>query len=98
MVTVTWRPWTLLLVVSTFAGAALAEPKARCPAGQRPGLSGCIDGSAQAKVRVRAGAAEKPSGPKPVPKPDPALVGERAKPKPLELASKALLVRELARL
>ncbi|HEX6275041.1 MAG TPA: hypothetical protein VFZ53_18490 [Polyangiaceae bacterium] len=98
MVTATQRTWALFLAVSCLSSPVFAEPKARCPEGQRPSLSGCVEGGARAKVRARADADARVAGPKPVPKPDPALTVARAKPKPLELASKTLLVRELARL
>jgi hypothetical protein len=86
-------------VLSLAAGSALAQTSRNaCPAGQRPSLSGCVDGSSQAKVRLRPGAEPKATGPKPVPKPDPAVIVERAKPNPREMQSKVLLIRELAQL
>jgi hypothetical protein len=83
------------------AGSALAETSAKgCPAGQRPSLSGCVDGSsrARARARVRPEAATTSAQPKPVPKPDPALTVERGKVPPLEHQRKALLIRELNQL
>lgn len=70
----------------------------RCPAGQRPSLSGCVDASAQARARARPAAEPKTVGPKPVPKPDPDVVVERAKPVFIEQKSKTLLIAELVRL
>jgi hypothetical protein len=98
MVTATRHAWVFFFAISGVAGSAFAQSKARCPPGQRPSLSGCVDGSAHAKARVRPDATAGPAEAKSVPRPDPALVVERAQPKSLELSSKALLVRELARL
>ena len=82
-----------------FASSVFAQtsPKA-CPAGQRPSLSGCIDGSSQARVRTRPEAEPKAATPPRVPKPDPAVTVERAKTPPIEHQRKALLIRELQQL
>jgi len=82
----------------SLAGSALAQGAEKgCPAGQRPSLSGCVDGSSQARVRLREDASKAASS-KPVPKPDPALTAERARTRPLEHQRKTLLIRELAQL
>ena len=86
----------IALVVLFSAGWALAQPARRgCPPGQRPSLSGCVDGSAKAQARSAVRASARP---KPVPPPDPAVAVERAKPPPLEIVSQHLLIRELLRL
>ncbi len=91
--------WALFVLISTVTGSSLAETSKRtCPPGQRPSLSGCVDGSSQARARTTPEAQPKPRGPKPVPKPDPALIVERAKPAVLETQKKNLLIRELVRL
>src|SRR5262245_15459927 len=88
----------LALLTLALAGTAVAQKGPKCAAGQRPSLSGCVDGSAQARVRVRPEAQPKEVGPKPVPKPDPDVIAERAKPTITELGSKALLIREIQQL
>lgn len=75
---------------------AIAEPS--CPPGQRPSLSGCVDGSAHTRARNAPDAARGASSAKRVPKPDPALAIERARPSSLERASRQLLMAELLRL
>lgn len=93
-------PWALFIVISSIASAAVAKEKnrSRCPAGQRPSLSGCADAGGPARMRTRPEARAKPVQQKPVPKPDPALAIERAERPPLEIQKKHLLVRELVRL
>lgn len=93
-------PWALFVVISSLSSAAVAKEKSRsrCPAGQRPSLSGCADAGAPARMRARADAQLKPVRQQPVPKPDPALTVERAVRPPLEIQKKHLLIRELARL
>jgi hypothetical protein len=82
-----------------FASSALAQTSPKgCPAGQRPSLSGCIDGSSQARIRTRPDAEPKAVTPPRVPKPDPAVSVERAKAPPIEHQRKALLIRELQQL
>ena len=69
---------------------------ATCPPGTRPGIQGCIDGSARAIVRsVRS--ETRTSGAK-VPAPDDKLRTAPSAPRWLEDRSKALLILELARL
>jgi hypothetical protein len=94
-------PRTVSFVVPLvfFAGSAFAQTSPKgCPAGQRPSLSGCIDGSSQARIRKRPEAGRKAKTPPRVPKPDPALSIERAKTPPIEHRRKALLIRELQQL
>jgi hypothetical protein len=73
-----------------------AEPS--CPPGTRPGVSGCVDGGARARARSVSDPARERSSAKSVPKPDPALALERARPSALERASRRLLMAELLRL
>ena len=91
--------WAFFVLISTTSGSAIAETsRTRCPAGQRPSLSGCVDGSSQARARATPEAQAKPKGPKPVPKPDPELAAARAKPSFYEAKQEQLLIRELIRL
>jgi hypothetical protein len=93
------RSWAFFVSISTLAGSAVAETsRTRCPPGQRPSLSGCVDGSSQARARATPEAQAKPKGPKPVPKPDPAATVERAKVGWGETKTKQLLIQELIRL
>jgi hypothetical protein len=91
--------WAFFVLISTVTGSAIAETsRTRCPAGQRPSLSGCVDGSSQARARPTPEAQAKPKGPKPVPKPDPAATVARAKVGWGETKTKQLLIQELIRL
>jgi hypothetical protein len=93
------RSWAFFVLISTVTGSAAAETsRTRCPAGQRPSLSGCVDGSSQARARATPEAQAKPKGPKAVPKPDPALTVARAKVGWSETRTKQLLIQELIRL
>ena len=103
----TLRSFALLALFGSLATSAAAEPeRMACPAGQRPGISGCVDGSPRArpsgttaeKPQSEKPQSEKPQSEKRVPRPDPALSAERAKPTPAERQSRTLLVRELKRL
>jgi hypothetical protein len=99
MVSHTRYSWGFFILISTVSGSALAETsRTRCPAGQRPSLSGCVDGSSQARARATPEAKAKPTVPKPVPKPDPELAVARAKPSFYETKQEQLLIRELIRL
>lgn len=100
MVLLRARAFGLFFIAFALPLTALAQKTSgsRCPAGQRPSLSGCVDGSARARVRTRPDTEPKTAGPKPVPKPDPAVIVERAKPAVFEQRSKTLLVAELVRL
>ena len=93
-------PWALFVLISSISSGAVAKEKSRsrCPTGQRPSLSGCVDAGAPARIRTRSEAQAKPAAQKPVPRPDPALAVDRAERPPLELQKKHLLIRELARL
>ena len=94
------RPLLALLtlgVVCCLPSGALAEPKPKCPAGQRPSLSGCVHGS-PAQLRTAPGAEPRPATPKPVPRPDPTLSAAHAAKTPLEHQSRVFLMRELTRL
>lgn len=93
-------PWALFVVISSISSVAAAKEKSRsrCPPGQRPSLSGCIDAGAPARLRTRPVAQTRPAAEKPVPKPDPTLAVERAERPPLEIRKKHLLIQELARL
>ena len=84
------------LVALTSSARADVAPKKTCPGGQRPGISGCVDASPQARLTEAATA--KPPAAKPVPKPDPELSAARAKPTPLERQSRTMLIQELKRL
>ena len=86
---------TSIGVLATPARADVA-PKKACPGGQRPGISGCVAASPQA--RLTEAAAARPPATKPVPKPDPELSAARAKPTPLERQSRTMLIRELKHL
>jgi hypothetical protein len=100
MVSRNLSPWALFIVISSIASAASAKEKnrSRCPAGQRPSLSGCADAGGPLRLRMRADAQAKPVQQKPVPKPNPALAVDRAERPALEIRKKHLLIRELARL
>jgi hypothetical protein len=91
--------WVFFVLISTTAGSAAAQTsRTRCPPGQRPSLSGCVDGSSQARARATPEAKAKPPAAKPVPKPDPEFAAARAKPNFYVNKQKELLVQELIRL
>jgi hypothetical protein len=92
--------WCLVcsIVCSTVLASvpASAERKA-CPPGSRPGLSGCVDGSARAKLRQTPDARRVAIEPRTrVPDLDPETF--RDPPRALKRQQRALLMAELARL
>jgi hypothetical protein len=93
------RIWSAVCVglCSSFFVASPALAQVACPPGQRPSLSGCVDGSSNARARGAVGPETK-AALKRVPKPDPALALERARPSARERASRRLLMGELLRL
>jgi hypothetical protein len=89
-------PFAALCAGVFIVAPVVAEPS--CPPGTRPGISGCVDGSARARARSTSHGAREAPAAKSVPKPDPALALERARPSSLERASRRLLMAELLRL
>jgi hypothetical protein len=88
----------VLLGVVTLTASASAEPKTTCPPGQRPSVSGCIEGSRHAQIRTVGDAGERPSRTLAVPKPDVDSELDPLKQKRWDTARKLLLIQELQQL
>jgi len=92
--------WCLVCSIAclgVFVSAPARADRSACPPGSRPGLSGCVDGSARAKVRQTPEASRAAIEPRVrVPDLDPETF--RDPPRALNKRKRALLMAELARL
>jgi hypothetical protein len=92
--------WCLVCSIAclgVFVSAPARAERSPCPPGSRPGLSGCVDGSARAKLRQTPEAGRVAIEPRlRVPDLDPETF--RDPPRALNKQKRALLMTELARL
>jgi hypothetical protein len=97
MSTARWCVVCSIVCLGVLASARAGAERKACPPGSRPGLSGCVDGSARAKLRQTPEASRVAIEPR-VRVPDVEPEAFRDPPRALKKRQRALLMAELARL